>query len=325
MNRIDTLLLLALPASGKSEIRRYLAEVDPSIAAAEFHLGPTVQLDDYPYVQLMQLINAEIQDKGGPPTFFETPNGLLNEPRDWGMLARLLAEDYSALGTSAGVPGHPTAHLLARFDRARLAVGAAPVTTDIPETLLRQVATVLDDEIADFSRGLSLELGTYDTSSTVVVEFARGGPDGATFPLPRPHGYRYTLSHLGPAMLGRASVLYIWVTAAESRRRNVERSGPGPIEEASVLHHRVPEVVMRENYGTDDFLWLISSDGGHIEIESEGHAYRLPAQVLDNRSDHTSFLRSDIETWPATSIETVHGLLRASLGGLVGATRLGSN
>jgi len=44
----DTLLLLALPASGKSEVRTYLTARDP----ARFHMGPTVQLDDYPYVHL---------------------------------------------------------------------------------------------------------------------------------------------------------------------------------------------------------------------------------------------------------------------------------
>ena len=39
---LDVLLLLALPASGKSELRRYLAHLDPEIAAADFGLGPTV-------------------------------------------------------------------------------------------------------------------------------------------------------------------------------------------------------------------------------------------------------------------------------------------
>ena len=51
---IDILLLLALPASGKSEVRRYLANLTPAQCRDDFHLGPTVQLDDYPYVHMMR-------------------------------------------------------------------------------------------------------------------------------------------------------------------------------------------------------------------------------------------------------------------------------
>src|SRR5438445_6161715 len=50
---LDVLLLLALPASGKSEVRRYLASLSPEQCRGDFHLGPTVQLDDYPYVHMM--------------------------------------------------------------------------------------------------------------------------------------------------------------------------------------------------------------------------------------------------------------------------------
>lgn len=61
---IDTMLLLALPASGKSEIRRYLEHVESDAALSELRLGPTVQLDDYPYVHLMQLANTEFMNAG---------------------------------------------------------------------------------------------------------------------------------------------------------------------------------------------------------------------------------------------------------------------
>jgi len=39
---IDTLLLLALPASGKSEVRKYLASLTPEQCRNELHMGPTV-------------------------------------------------------------------------------------------------------------------------------------------------------------------------------------------------------------------------------------------------------------------------------------------
>ena len=67
---IDTLLLLALPASGKSELRRYLAHLDPQVAEEDLHLGPTVQLDDYPYVHMMRRIAQELASMGEDPVFF---------------------------------------------------------------------------------------------------------------------------------------------------------------------------------------------------------------------------------------------------------------
>ena len=62
---IDTILLTALPASGKSEVRRYLAELDPEAVREGFHMGETVQLDDYPYVHMMRRISEELIQLGG--------------------------------------------------------------------------------------------------------------------------------------------------------------------------------------------------------------------------------------------------------------------
>mgnify|MGYP003604610059 CR=1 FL=1 len=48
---LDTVLLFSLPASGKSETRTYMASLTPEQCVQEMAMGPTVQLDDYPYVQ----------------------------------------------------------------------------------------------------------------------------------------------------------------------------------------------------------------------------------------------------------------------------------
>ena len=54
---LETLLLFSLPASGKSELRRYLASLTPEQCRGDFRMGPTLQLDDYPYVHLMHRID----------------------------------------------------------------------------------------------------------------------------------------------------------------------------------------------------------------------------------------------------------------------------
>src|SRR5258705_6446916 len=87
---IEILLLLALPASGKSEVRRYLAHLSPEQSRDEFHLGPTVQLDDFPYVHLMRRIDDELAALGQPRLFFQSPERPMIDPRDWGTLIALL-------------------------------------------------------------------------------------------------------------------------------------------------------------------------------------------------------------------------------------------
>ena len=56
-NVFDVVLLFALPASGKSEVRHLLANVDPERLSKEFHIGENVQLDDFPYVYMMRCID----------------------------------------------------------------------------------------------------------------------------------------------------------------------------------------------------------------------------------------------------------------------------
>src|SRR5437773_798012 len=96
-NPIEVLLLLALPASGKSEVRRFLAHATPDQCRNDYHLGGTVQLDDYPYVHMMRRVSQELRKRGADGVFFDSDDLPMKEPRDWGTLIELVNEDFDDL------------------------------------------------------------------------------------------------------------------------------------------------------------------------------------------------------------------------------------
>ena len=170
-------------------------------------------------------------------------------------------------------------------------------------------------DAADLAASLPVvDTGTLG-ASTVIIEFARGGPRGAAAPLPHPIGYQASLAALSPAILARAAILYVWVTADESRRRNRERAIPGRDGDASILHHGVPEAVLDHDYGMDDIAWLqrSASDPDTITVPTASGRFSVPVQRLDNRVDRTSFLREDPSEWPAERVRSLHADLARAL------------
>jgi len=315
---IDTLLLLALPASGKSEIRRYLEHLDPGVAAEDFHLGPTTQLDDYPYVHLMRRIDEELAAMNEAPIYCADASSPFLEQLDWGTLIHLLNEDYRSLGSGMPRPESAASWLFDRMDNARREVGAEPNLGKLPVHTRQALGEALEDESMAIWHDLSQTASGWVPGNTVVIEFARGGPAGASLPLTAPYGYRYSLGQLSDEIRSRSSILFVWVTPEESRRRNEERARPGRAGDASILHHGVPEAVMMGDYGSDDLPWLIEQGGGSVVRVGEGDdVCEIPVAVFDNRSDHTSFLRADPDEWPVSAIKALHAELKSALDRLV--------
>jgi len=315
---IDILLLLALPASGKSELRRYLELLDPATALNDLRIGTTVQLDDYPYVHMMRRISEESIAAGDKPPFFDSTEEPFRNPRDWLTLIHLLNFDYADLTDPPDPLVHGTAAtwLFNRIDRARVLAGLTPSLGELApltrkrlqSTLETEAQGVFDEKLAAIPESLE--------DKTVVIEFARGGPEGSSLPLAEPYGYLHSLQHLSTDILEKAKILYIWVEPEDSRRKNMERAVPGREGDASILNHGVPEAVMRNEYGTDDLIWLLAEGGGScIFIDKDGKRYGLPTGVFDNRGDLTSFLRADQEEWSPFRIRRLHEeLLNATTG-----------
>ena len=304
---IDTLLLLALPASGKSEARRFLLNFPLEKRLELFHVADTTQLDDFPYVHFLRCIDDELANQGKERVFYKGPHSGFRNGLDWGTLLHLVGEDYAVMKDPAAPnPTRDAAVVFERIDAARGAVGAPAVFETMDPALRETLAKALRGETERLVNELFGGRPQTIDDKTLVIEFARGGPEGSSMPLPPPHGYQWNLAQLSPAILEKAGILYIWVTPEESRRKNIERCDPN--DPGSILAHSAPEEVMRGDYGCDDIEYLMgqAAEPDTIQIEAHGKTWTLPICRFDNRVDKTTFLRGDPATWPEADVRALH-------------------
>jgi len=309
----EIVLLLALPASGKSEVRRFLANVEPERLRKEFHIGANLQLDDFPYVHMMRRLDDELVKLGRDRVFFKAGDRPFKDTRDWGTLIHLLNEDYRDLmGKNAAKADSAAGLLMRRIDKAGEKAEIAPRLAKLDKSAWAAAAGALEKEARAM---LDEKHAAYPASfegKTIVIEAARGGPDKSSFPLPSPLGYMYSIGEMDPEILKRAVILYVWVTPEESRRKNTARTNPD--DPGSILHHGVPMEVMLNDYGCDDMDWLEANSEipGTITVTSHGRKFHIPVGRFDNRVDKTSFLREDKKLWDAKKIAGITGGIKSA-------------
>ena len=303
----NTVLVVALPASGKSEIRRYFSSLNEDQCQNEFHMGPTVQIDDFPYVHMMRRIAQELRKQGRDGIFFKTDELPMQDPRDWGTLMHLLNEDYRDLHEKTAIKTESAAEwLMDRLDAARKAADAPALLAGLPADVRKTVAEAIEPEAADLLKNKLAEYPETLENKTIIVEFARGGPEGSPMPIEPPFGYRYSFAQLSEEILENSVVLYIWVTPEESRRKNDARADPD--DPGSILHHGVPIAVMLGDYGCDDIDWLLeqADQPDTVKVEAHGRVFNLPLARFDNRVDKTSFIREDVKDWKKEDVDAIH-------------------
>jgi len=330
MSVIKTVLLNAFPAGGKSEIRKLL-RVEKDLSTAS-HLGEEVQLDDYPYVKFMRDIDDYLVLLGMPRMFYELPDrGFLTE-YEWGTLMILINEDYHDLVIHAKKPEVKSASrwLCERIDHAREQVGVRRRICDLPAWAFWGLEEKLEHSAREFMDRKFAEIPDTLEGKTVFIEFSRGGPDHASFPLAAPNGYEYSYQMLSEEILEGASILYVWVTPEMSRAKNIARgqeainSIPGGVSAEAQkfvlsLNHTVPSWVMYNSYGCDDFEYLLSiSDRPNtVKVTKNGKVFYLPVARFDNRQDFTSFCRGKPETWAEKDREAIRKELSKAFAELV--------
>ena len=249
-----TVLLVALPASGKSEVRNFMANIDAKRLVDEFHIGENLQLDDFPYVHFMRRIDECLVELGKERIYYPGEEPFI-DARDWGTLIHLLNEDYKDMHTRARLNSdHVAEHYFNRIDRAAEAVGLPPRNSLLDPAIRAKVAEMLEDEAREMLKEKESQYPDTFEGKTIVIECARGGPDGSSMPLTGSYGYQYSFPEFCPEILEEAAILYIWVTPEESRRKNNDRANPD--DPGSNLFHGVPMAVMLGDYGVDDMQYL---------------------------------------------------------------------
>ncbi|MCR5066900.1 MAG: hypothetical protein K6A14_02430 [Erysipelotrichaceae bacterium] len=300
----DVVLLNALPASGKSELRKFMNENDPEQMVNDFHIGKNLQLDDFPYVWLMRQIDKKLTAMGRPSLYYPDDDSPTYDGRVWGVLSVLLSEDYQDLVNRNYVqPANAAEYLFERFDRASIAAGMKPLISLLDDGIRKTLAEEMEPEARAL---LNEKQAQYDedlSDKTIIIEFSRGGNDGAAMPLTGTFGYQYTYSMLSPDLLKHAAVLYIWVTPEDSRAKNDARYDPN--NPGSSINHKTPDKVMMYDYGCDDILYMkeVCDRKDCLAVEAWGEKFYLPVGVFDNREDLTTQFRGPKETWDKASVE----------------------
>ena len=320
---LPILMFCALPASGKSESRRFFKSLTPE-EMSQFHLGDSsTQVDDYPYVDALEKIDVFCKETLDT-TIFKDPNTrLFLNGYEWGVLTYLINEDYLDLKKlDKKIPEEfekdPVKWLFDRYDAASEKTGKVPRRfeelekksdkakfAEFKKKCYDLCKTLLHDKYDNIPKSLE--------GKTIIFEFSRGGEKGSTFPLAAPYGYQYTLSLFDDEILNNANILYIWVTPEQSFNKNKQRALEGlqgksqTVSTQLSLNHGVPDTVMNHEYGVDDFEYLISQskNGKYLPIMKNGKEFKVKAGRLDNRTDLTSDFRKPQKDWTKEQIDNM--------------------
>ena len=181
---------------GKAEIERYLRELDAVCLCA--NIGG---------IAGVRRIDNELQAMGQPRIFYPGEEPFI-DGRDWGTLCALLNEDYHDLMNRNIVKTDSAAQLLFdRYDRAGLVAGIPPRLGLLDEGVRAKLAAILENEARAMLDEKHAGYPESFENKTIIIECARGGPDGSSMPLTGTFGYQYSLPMFCPEILENAVIL----------------------------------------------------------------------------------------------------------------------
>jgi hypothetical protein len=142
-NHFDVLILIARPASGKSEIIDYLKNVPDDERAARFHVGRLREIDDFPMLWAW-FEEDEILEALGHPRLHSTPDEYFLDDVLWHVLIRRISLKYDKLRRD--VPDlHEQHTALIEFSRGAESGGYREAFQHLSEEILSRAAVLYVD------------------------------------------------------------------------------------------------------------------------------------------------------------------------------------
>jgi hypothetical protein len=95
-NHFDILILIARPASGKSEVIDYLKKSPADVRLKDFHIAGFTEIDDFPMLWTW-FEEDDILEKLGHPRLHSTPDFYFKDNVLWHVLIERISQDYGKL------------------------------------------------------------------------------------------------------------------------------------------------------------------------------------------------------------------------------------
>jgi len=93
-NRIHTLILIARPAAGKSEIINYLTKLPVIERMENFHIGELIPIDDFPFLWRW-FEEDDLLEKMDRPRIYTDNEGFFKYQYLWDLLIHMINNEYS--------------------------------------------------------------------------------------------------------------------------------------------------------------------------------------------------------------------------------------
>jgi hypothetical protein len=145
------LILNGRPAAGKSEFIHFLDHLPDDERRARFHIGPSIELDDFPMLWTWFEEDAVLEEKFGRPRLHTDPDGYFLHEDFWHLLIVRFGLEYEKL--TRDEPDFPTTHtVLIEFSRGCEHGGYRKAYPYLSDAILRQAAIVYIDVPYEESR-----------------------------------------------------------------------------------------------------------------------------------------------------------------------------
>lgn len=137
----DILILIARPASGKSETIHYLKNTPLEQRRALFHVGKIEEIDDFPMLWTW-FEEDDLLSQMGRPRLHSTAEGYFREPYLWNLLIRRIALEYAKAQREPR--GEPTTTLI-EFARGKEHGGYREAFAHLSQEILANAAILYID------------------------------------------------------------------------------------------------------------------------------------------------------------------------------------